>query len=141
MPIGAGRSELETRRDAVNGDVREPGDEMRFSRRERLWLWAVALVGLLGVNGAFLYGFIFRPALVDAAMANPVSAAFMAEAMILVALLAYLFARWGVSRIRWPWFVVLSLLGSLLFAIPVALLAGGSRGPAPAERGSGGGHR
>lgn len=36
--------------------------------------------------------------------------------------LAYLFRRWGVSRIPWPWFVLLSLVGSLLFALPAVLL-------------------
>ncbi len=44
------------------------------------------------------------------------------EALVLVAALGYLFGRWGVSRLGWGWFVFLSLLGSLAFAIPVALL-------------------
>ncbi len=57
-----------------------------------------------------------------AAWTNPLAAAFMVEAMVLVGVFAYLFQRWGVSRLGWGWFVFLSLLGSMAFAIPVVLL-------------------
>ena len=40
----------------------------------------------------------------------------------MLGLLAYLLAKWGVLRLRWPWFVGLSILGGLLFALPVELL-------------------
>lgn len=93
-----------------------------YGPRERFWLWALAVVGFVGVNGAFVYGAVIRPELLRAALANPVALAFMAEALILVAVLAYLFRKWRVSRIGWGWFVLLSFLGSLAFAVPVALL-------------------
>lgn len=96
--------------------------EVTYSRRERTWLWGLAAFGFLGVNAAFLYGAVLQPELLRQAWENPLAAAFMVEAFVLVALLAYLFAKWGVSRIRWEWFVLLALLGSLAFAIPVALL-------------------
>ena len=38
------------------------------------------------------------------------------EALVLVVLLAWLFRKWGVTRLGWGWFVLLSLLGSLAFA-------------------------
>jgi len=113
--------------------VRHP---IQYTPTERFGLVALGAAGFLAVNGAFVHGLLFRPdALVDA-MANPVAAAFMVEALMLVGLLAYLFRRWGVSRLGWGWFVVLALVGSLAFAVPVALLlprrrpSGGGRPPA-----------
>jgi hypothetical protein len=92
-----------------------------YSRTERFVLWCVALLGLLGVNGAFLYG-LSRPGLVRAAVENPVSMAFMMEALVLMCLLAYLLKKWGAMKLGWTWFLLLSLLASLAFALPVAVL-------------------
>ena len=36
--------------------------------------------------------------------------------------LAFLLRKWGASQLQPAWFIVLSLLGSLAFALPVALL-------------------
>lgn len=93
-----------------------------YTRGERLWLWALAAFGLLGVNGVFLWTLFARPEIMREALANPITIAYSVEALALVAALAWLFRKWGVSRVGWGWFVVLSLLGSLAFAIPVALL-------------------
>jgi len=60
-------------------------------------------------------------------MANPIAAAFMAEALVLVGVFAYLLCKWRVSRLSWGWFVFLSLLGSMAFALPIALLWRGKR--------------
>jgi hypothetical protein len=51
-----------------------------------------------------------------------VALAFVAEALLLVPLLAYLFTRWRVSTLGWGWFVGFSLVGGLLFAVPAVLL-------------------
>lgn len=96
--------------------------KVRYSSAERLALWTLAVLGLIGVNGTFLYGLLASPGAFAEAMGNPVAAAFMAEAFVLVAVLAYLLTRWGVARLRWWWFVGLSLLGSIVFALPVVLL-------------------
>jgi hypothetical protein len=93
-----------------------------YTHGERLWLWALAAFGLLGVNGVFLWTLFARPEIMREALANPITIAYSVEALALVAALAWLFRKWGVSRVGWGWFVVLSLLGSLAFAIPVALL-------------------
>lgn len=93
-----------------------------YTRGERLWLWALAAFGLIGVNGVFLWMLFARPEIMREALANPITLAYSAEALALVAALAWLFRKWGVSRVGWGWFVVLSLVGSLAFAIPVALL-------------------
>lgn len=108
---------------------------VEYTRAERLWLWALAAFGFLGVNGVFVWSLLHRPDALREALANPIAAAFVAEAMVLVAVLAWLFRRWGVSRLGWGWFVLLSLVGSLAFAIPVALLfprRGAEASPPPA---------
>jgi hypothetical protein len=95
---------------------------IEYSKRERFWLAALGVLGFLGLNGAFAYGLLFRPELMAEALSNPLALAFMVEALVLVGVLAYLFDRWGVSRLGWGWFVVLSLIGTMAFAIPIVLL-------------------
>jgi len=96
--------------------------EVSYSQRERFWLWTLAIVGAVGLNGAFAYGLFARPGALGSAMTNPVAAAFIVEALVLMGVLAYLLGKWGLSRVHWAWFVVLSLVGGLAFALPVALL-------------------
>lgn len=92
-----------------------------YSPGERRVLTLVAVLGLVGVNGAFLYG-LSRPEVLADALANPVALAFVGEAFLLMAVLAYLLGKWGVARLGWVWFVILSLVGSMAFALPVVLL-------------------
>jgi len=92
-----------------------------YSRRERFWLWLLAGVGLSGINGAFLLG-LTTPGALAQALSNPVSLAFIVEAFLMVGLLAYLMWKWDVARLTWPWFVALSLVGGLAFAVPVVIL-------------------
>lgn len=93
-----------------------------YTPTERFWLSLLGGFCFLILNGAFFYGMLFQPDSLMASLKNPLSAAFIAEAILLVGLFAYLFARWQISRLKWGWFVVLSLLGGLAFAVPVALL-------------------
>lgn len=95
---------------------------MPYSARERLWLWILAILGFAGLNGAFLWALITRPDAAFAVMRDPVAAAFIVEALVMVGVLGYLFARWKVSSVHWLWFVLLSLAGGLAFAVPVVLL-------------------
>jgi len=97
-----------------------------YSPRERFWLWCASALGFVGVNGAFVFG-LTRPDVLVAALKNPISLAFIVEAFLMLGLLAYLLSRWGVLRLRWQWFVGLSILGGLLFALPVVLLWPGRR--------------
>lgn len=103
--------------------------EIQYSPRERFGLWCLAVVGFVALNGVFVYGLVGERDALRAALTNPIAVAFMAEALLLAAVLAYLLRRWGVSRVPWGWFVLLSLLGGIAFALPVALLWR-RRGPA-----------
>ncbi len=100
---------------------------MEYTRQERLGLGVLATFGLVGVNGVFFYAALFEPGTVRATLENPLAAAFVAEALVLAGALAYLLARWKVSRVHWIWFVVLSLAGSIAFALPVVLLVSSRR--------------
>ncbi len=102
---------------------------MEYTRAERFWLMALAAVGLLGINGAFLWSLYAGPGTIDATLSNPLALAFVIEAMLLVVTLAWLFRKLGLTRLGWGWFIALSLIGSLAFAIPVALLLPKPRRP------------
>ena len=95
---------------------------MPYSARERLCLWTLAVLGFAGLNGVFLWALAARPDAAFAVMRDPVAAAFIVEALVMVGVLAYLFARWNVSSVHWMWFVLLSLAGGLAFGVPVVLL-------------------
>jgi len=98
--------------------------KIEYSPRERFWLLALAAVGFLAVNGAFIYGVVAKPGALAAALTNPISLAFLTEALLILAALAYLLGRWGVARRSWRWFLFLALVGSMAFALPVVLLWG-----------------
>ena len=97
-------------------------EPVHYSRGERAALVALAVVGLLGINAVFAWALVYDRQAMWAALQNPVSAVFVAEAFLLMGFLAYLLRKWGVARLRWGWFVLLSLLGSMAFAMPVVLL-------------------
>lgn len=123
------QGDLERAQPAASSTGRSVRDGIRYSRRERLALWTVAAVGVVGVNGTYLYGLFFVPGAHAEALGNPIALAFMVEAFLLLGLLAYLLAKWGLSRLGSGWFVGLSILGSMAFALPAVLLLGrGERG-------------
>jgi xanthine/uracil/vitamin C permease (AzgA family) len=95
---------------------------IEYSPMERFWLWVLSAFGFVGVNGAFMYGVFVRPEILAEARSNPLAMVFVLEALVLMAVLAYLLRKWDVTRLPWGWFVVLSLAGSLAFSLPVALL-------------------
>jgi hypothetical protein len=97
-------------------------NSQEYTRGERAALIALGIFGFAAVNGTFIHSLLFRPGALDEALANPLSAAFMVEAAALAIALAYLLRKWGVSGVSAVWFVVLSLIGSVAFALPVALL-------------------
>ncbi|MGD8319001.1 MAG: DUF2834 domain-containing protein [Gemmatimonadota bacterium] len=85
------------------------------------WLLGVALFGLVVPNGLFLHWlFVERPG-VQAVLANHLAVAFMLDAMLVLLVLTVRFAVHPPGRLRWPWFVLLSLVGGLGFSLPVYL--------------------
>ncbi len=95
---------------------------MRLTPKERMSLSVVAAFGMLGPNAVFVYYALVRRAEFIAAMRHPVTLSLLVDAMIAMALLAWAIARYGKLRHGWQSFVGLSLLGGLVFSIPVFLL-------------------
>lgn len=93
-----------------------------YSARERTVLWTTAALGFVALNGVFLYGTFVQPAMLEAAMANPLAMVFVLEALVMTGILAYLLRKWAVTRLPWGWFVLLAVIGSLVFALPIAIL-------------------
>lgn len=93
-----------------------------FSARERAAVAGLALASLLIPNGIFVWYIFCHPDVVRAAFTNPVSAVFIAEAFILMILFAWLLKRVAVRQPTGFQFVILSLIGSLGFSVPVTLL-------------------
>lgn len=91
-------------------------------RSSRPVLWAVALVGLLVLNSVYVFYTVARPEVSATAMANPVSLVFMGEALLLLALCAWIIWRAGFRRPGWVAFVVMAIAGTLAFALPAFLL-------------------
>ena len=84
-------------------------------------LLAIAIFGLLVPNGLFLYWLFAEFGSLAEVHANHLALGFMIDALMATALLAFLFAKRPPGTLRWPWFVVLSLVGGLGFGIPFYL--------------------
>ena len=91
-------------------------------------LQALALIGLLGPNGVFLYYAMARRSEFLTALSHPVTLAFLIEAFLVLGILAALLARRPLGPWGWRSFLVLSLVGGLGFSIP-ALLVRNSKPP------------
>jgi hypothetical protein len=107
---------------------------MNLSPKQRLLLTLAAVFGLLGPNGVFLYYALFRRDDLLTAMRDPVTLAFVIEAFLVVALLAWYFAWRPLGRWGWKLFVVLSLVGGLGFGIPAFLLLNARTTPGEPRR-------
>jgi hypothetical protein len=92
-----------------------------FSPAESQALAILAAAGFLVPNGIFVYFAVTDSALLLAALANPIAAVFIVEAFFLTALFAWLLGRDGSHRPSALGFVILSLLGSLAFSVPLTL--------------------
>jgi hypothetical protein len=97
-------------------------DKMKLKKEHRIILWVFATIGLFGINGVFLYSVIFRPELVEEALGNLYAMVFIVEAFILLPLLCFLIALSKLKSPNWLGFLVLSLLGSMAFSIPLSIL-------------------
>jgi hypothetical protein len=82
-------------------------------------LLLIALFGLVVPNGLFLYWLLYEYDGLASVAQNKLALAFMIDAFLALGLLAYYFAKKPIGRIKWYWFIVLSLLGGLGFSIPL----------------------
>jgi hypothetical protein len=93
-------------------------------------LLLIAAFGLLVPNGLFLHWLFTTPAPLSAMLADRLALGFILDAFLATGLLAWLFALRPPGRVRWPWFLALSLLGGLGFSIPFYLWLNWRRGSA-----------
>ena len=98
---------------------------------ENVWLILAAVVGMLVPGGLFLYWLAHDYSSWSAALSDRMAVAFFVDLLISTFLLAYLFARKPLGPVKWPWFVALSLLGTLAFAIPLFIWLNWRSVPAP----------
>ena len=98
------------------------------------WLLVLAIAGNLLPGGLFLYGVFHDYSSLTAWFSNRVALAFLVDLIISTFLVAYLFARKPLGPVKWPWFVVLTFLGTLAFAIPLFLWLNWRCLPAPRPR-------
>jgi hypothetical protein len=96
-----------------------------------MWLVLLAVVGLLAPGGLFLYWLINDYTSLSAALSDRMAVAFFLDLLISTVLLAYLFAKRPPGPVKWPWFVALSLVGTLAFGIPLFLWLNWRRAPTP----------
>jgi hypothetical protein len=84
-----------------------------------LILLLIALFGMVVPNGLFLYWLFYEYEGLASAAQNKLALAFIIDAFMVLGLLAYYFARNPVGRVKWYWFVLLSILGGLGFSLPL----------------------
>jgi len=86
-----------------------------------MWLLLIAALGMLVPNGLFMHWMATSFHSFGQFFADELALAFILDLLLATAILSFLFAIKPVGRVRWPWFVVLSLLGGLGFSIPFYL--------------------
>jgi ABC-type transport system involved in multi-copper enzyme maturation permease subunit len=93
-----------------------------ISKNERVLLVIFAGFSFLIINGVFVYCTLSQPGLLLEALRNPVSLIFIVEALLLVVLLGYYLRKWKVTSMSLALFIFLSIVGSLGFSVPLAIL-------------------
>ncbi|WOO41638.1 hypothetical protein [Rubellicoccus peritrichatus] len=84
-------------------------------------LLVAAIFGFLAINCPFLYfAFIEKEAYAEA-MSNGIALVFMGEAFLLMIFFAFVIAKSGTKKPGWIFFIVMSILGSLAFSVPLQL--------------------
>ena len=81
-------------------------------------LLIIALFGLLVPNGIFIYWLLTEFRTFGEVLQNKLAVAFIIDAFLAMLLIAYYFAAHPIGKIKWYWFVVLSLVGGLGFSLP-----------------------
>jgi hypothetical protein len=102
--------------------VRAPLKEMKpFSRGQEKALLALAIFGLIVPNGVFLYFSLVDATALYEALNSPIALVFMTEAFLLMLLFAWLIRQLGFHSPGWLVFLIMSLVGSMVFSVPAFL--------------------
>jgi len=96
-----------------------------------MWLVLLAVVGVLAPGGLFVYWVLNDYSSLSAALSDRMALAFLVDLLMSTFVLAYLFARKPLGPVKWPWFLALSLLGTLAFSIPLFIWLNWRYAPAP----------
>lgn len=83
-----------------------------------MWLLLIAFVGLVVGEGLFIYWLLYDFHGFAAVLQDRLALAFIVDSALTLGILTVHFARTPPGRVRWPWFVVLSLIGGLCFGLP-----------------------
>ena len=94
-----------------------------------MWLLLVAAFGLFVPNGFFVYWLLNEYHGVGPALQDNLALGFILDVIVALVILAVYFARHPLGPVRWPWFVLLAVIGGLGFSLP--LFYGLNRGPTP----------
>ena len=81
-------------------------------------LLLIALFGLFVPNGLFIYWLFTEFDGMADVLNNKLALAFIIEAFLVLGMMSVYFARNPTGRVKWYWFVVLSIIGGLGFGIP-----------------------
>jgi hypothetical protein len=81
-------------------------------------LLIIALFGLLVPNGIFIYWLLTEYRGPADFVNNRLTLGFILDCFIAVALIAWYLAKNPIGKIKWYWFVILSLIGGLGFSLP-----------------------
>ena len=92
-----------------------------FTETQEKLLLGLAIFGLIVPNGFFLYYAMAASAALRAALSNPIALVFILEAFFLMFLFAWLIDRRGLRSPGWLVFIVMSLVGSMVFSVPAFL--------------------
>ena len=76
-----------------------------------------SIIGLLVVNNLYLYWQIYQFSF-DKFLSNTLGIALLIEVFLLTILISLYFRIHPIGKYRWYWLIILSLAGSLLFALP-----------------------
>jgi hypothetical protein len=81
-------------------------------------LLIIALFGLFVPNGIFIYWLFTEFNGISQVLQNKLAVAFIIDAFLAMFLIAYFFARNPIGKIKWYWFIALSIIGGLGFSLP-----------------------
>ena len=91
------------------------------TQRSLTWLLVFAVLGFAAPGGLFLYWAANDFTTLAAALHDRFALAFIADVLIATGALTVYFAQRPPGLYRWPWFLALSLLGTLAFGLAMYL--------------------